>query len=488
MTIAILLLMPEKVMAQAPPLRWSTPTALSTAVEFTGQPAIVADPYGLIHVFWTQDVGGKPVSTGNPASFGNTLFHRQWDGLSWSAPVDVIAARWQGETLLHPAAAVDSRGMLHLVWQQMDGIYHSVAPSYAAGNARSWSRAQMIAETATFHLGFAIDEHDMLHLAYVRRKDDSGDGNLYYIQSSDGGRTWSSPIAITALSAATETMPYRPRIATDSAGRLHLVWTENDPPDWLGTSVFYSRSLDGGKTWSSSVRIDGQEDASKWTRWVARIDVAVRPPDEVHLVWVCGERPYRCHQWSDDGGDMWYPVHHLFGGLHSLAYWDAVAIDSSDTIYWFIQLRYPEALYYTYWQESGWVDPPLLLSEAPEVRSLHGLEAAVRCGNELHLVGVSPPQTGPVWNVWATTPAKRFALRPVPTAHVASATTATPSPLSMQLSPPLQSAIQKPLAATRPAQGTRYTNIDTSIPLVIPVLLVVFLLMILSIIRSHRSS
>ena len=46
--------------AQSPPadIRWSEPINLSNTVTSSGYPAVVADLYGLVHVFWIENDGG----------------------------------------------------------------------------------------------------------------------------------------------------------------------------------------------------------------------------------------------------------------------------------------------------------------------------------------------------------------------------------------------------------------------------------------------
>src|SRR3990170_1678735 len=59
-----------------------------------------------------------------------------------------------------------------------------------------------------------------------------------------------------------------PKIAADSAGKLHAVWLDRRG---VNEDIYYTNSSDGGQTWTASRRID---DAPPWVAsW--DVDVAV---------------------------------------------------------------------------------------------------------------------------------------------------------------------------------------------------------------------
>ncbi len=71
------------------------------------------------------------------------------------------------------------------------------------------------------------------------------------VVSNDGGSTWNPPVKVSDQPSANE---YMPAIASDPYGNLHVFWYDNR----AGTgrwALYYSRSSDGGMTWSPAIRV-----------------------------------------------------------------------------------------------------------------------------------------------------------------------------------------------------------------------------------------
>ena len=120
----------------------------------------------------------------------------------------------------HPSIAVDSRGTVHLVWDDNtpgnEEIFYAYKP--AGGN---WSSPVNISNNAGASRSpcIAIDKNDKIHIAW---QDDSPDGQwriFYSYKSPDS--SWSIPETITAMHQS-----LRPVLSVDSGLGIHLFWFE----------------------------------------------------------------------------------------------------------------------------------------------------------------------------------------------------------------------------------------------------------------------
>ena len=430
------------------PVKWSPPINISDTPTGSLDPAIVTDKYGYAHVFWIEDFEGTKIGKnyqGIPT--GNTIYYRRWDGASWTEPIDLFVT---STTYSYPTPAVDDAGRLYLIWAAFEGVYFSSAPANAATSAMAWTPKFIL--TSTYGLKPAIFAHGdgIIDIIYsANQESGSKNGNIYHIRSVDRGKTWTAPAQISEVYPNTGTLAVFPRIAIDGQERLHVAWYETDPPDYLGTAAFYARSVDNGETWSIPLKV---VESNPDEIWASAIQVATIGDNEVHLTWVCGRLPHRCHQWSTNGGETWTPPHHVFGELHSLAIWDAITSDSGGKLYWIMQLRYPEALYYSYWTGDHWIDPPLVV-DAAVIPAGHGPQIAINHGNQLDLV----VQHQTKWDIWFAQGITSLstATTPIPPPTVLSTSEATLTPTTTPTVTPITATpVIKNATITDPSPDT----------------------------------
>lgn len=104
-----------------------------------------------------------------------------------------------------------------------------------------------------------------------------GNGTEYFTSSTDGGTTWSIPVAVDpgAGTIALPTWWIDGALAVDSHGTLYASWdTQNDSSDigWLAWST------DGGQTWSAPIQVAFGSGENL-------LEVAAAGPDSVYVGW-----------------------------------------------------------------------------------------------------------------------------------------------------------------------------------------------------------
>lgn len=81
-------------------------------------------------------------------------------------------------------------------------------------------------------------------------------GHIYLQHSDDRGRTFSEPVAVNRVPEPVDDQGEdRPQIAFGPEGEIYLLWTRKLDVPWTG-HIRFSRSLDGGQTFSKPVNVN----------------------------------------------------------------------------------------------------------------------------------------------------------------------------------------------------------------------------------------
>jgi len=415
--------------AQSGPIVWSPHTNLSNSPQASAHPAIVADDYGLVHVFWSEEVGGKPVTPGEGIrNTGNSIFYTRWDGQSWSAPLDIlfvpheVRAEW-------PVATIDAENKLHVLWESYTTVYYSSAPSWDADSAQNWSQPLLLTASSNstpWGAGIAADVQGTLHVVYAAIGDEEG---LNYTRSTDGGETWELPFRLYGPFAPSEEPPSMVQIVTDEAGRLHVVWQRNQV-EGSGYGVYYARSTNGGETWDAPIQLADRdpEDFSVGTPYLI-----ANGASELHLIYVDGAytgSKGRFHRISRDGGASWGEPMLIIPELVGINGYVMPVLDGAGQMHLIANMRTEEeqavGIYYARWLGTGWSPVTPIDVSIPQI---HYTAVTVRLGNELHIV-YNQLRGAEIWHIHGLvsqlTPQPTLAL-PTPTLPAQPTQTAAPT-------------------------------------------------------------
>ncbi len=125
----------------------------------------------------------------------------------------------------------------------------------------------------------AVDQQGRIHIVWW---DCRGPCTVYYSRSDDGGKSFTENIPVTNLSSANQW----PVVAVDSEGNPHVAWFHI-------CNLYYTKSTDGGKTFLDSTIINDKPE-----RGNGRISIAIDEDDEVHIAWM-GSRHINDHPGDD---------------------------------------------------------------------------------------------------------------------------------------------------------------------------------------------
>lgn len=256
-----------------------TRTALGLSACGGGEYARATDPWvsfapdGTVY----QIALGISGEVNQPSSVSGVLVYRSTDGgLTWSAPITV--ARDTGslfndkETIT--ADPLDPR-FVYAVWDRLLGDTSSTIFARSTDAGASWEPARAIYTPTTGTIGNLIrvlpDGTLVNAFMLVAPR---GTPSIHVMRSGDRGATWSEPIQVAVAAGLGASDPETgfairdgaiiPQMAVGRDGVLHMVWQDSRFTQ-VRDAIAYSRSADGGRTWSQPVRVNSNADVAAFT-------------------------------------------------------------------------------------------------------------------------------------------------------------------------------------------------------------------------------
>jgi len=148
-----------------------------------------------------------------------------------------------------PRVALDSNEAVNVTWGDTTGGGRQVVFQRSTDQGATFGPLLNLSNSAgfAFYPDIAVDPSDALNVVW----EDTGSGQsvIVFSRSVDGGQTFSTPTLVStgADSAAGA------RVIADSQGRLSFAWVDTSPD---GTAqAFYARSTDHGQTFSTPINI-----------------------------------------------------------------------------------------------------------------------------------------------------------------------------------------------------------------------------------------
>ena len=272
-------------------------------------PASMAiNAYGYINIVWYDETPGNL----------EIFFKKSVDGgTSWSANQRLT---WSLEDSYNTDSAADSFGHLHIVWYEslmQPEVYYKKSTDAGA----SWLTSRRLTWTGgtSSHPDIAVDYLGQLHLVW--KGEATGNDQIYYKKSTDNGETWTASKRLTWTSGDT----WYPAMTVTSSGDIHVVWDDDTPGN---KEIYYKKSTDGGDTWTASKRITWTPGASMYS------GIAVDSTGQLHVVWyenVSGNNEIYYSR-STDGGASWSPGQRLTWNSGSSTF-PAISADTSGNVH-----------------------------------------------------------------------------------------------------------------------------------------------------------
>lgn len=422
---------------------WSNPISLSGPGSFAWFPEIAADSTGKIHVVWSSGVPG----------YDMVLYTASKDGITWEKNNDIAGAvtNVNESAATRPAIALDAQGLFHLSYED-NNLFYTHAPITSAGLANSWIPTMQInGKQAAYFSRIVIDGKGTIFLFYTENVPAINCTECFHLfvrQSSDFGKTWSDPIDISGEANGAA----KPQAIVDTHNNIHVVW-EGGFGGGLGqltdpTTVNYSASYDGGKTWTKPIQFIAQS-----TKQAKNITIDQDGSGQLLVVWWNLPEDKLYYQTSDDDGRSWtdpHPIPDVWGiwTVYQSRLDDySTTTDSGGNIHLAAIARLAEddknlSVVDLVWDQSSWSKPFVVstyTSDAPEWPRI-----AISGGNQVNMVWfvrdhdhiyVSDKGQYQVWYARGQASSPSTQPQPIPTIKPTLITTSTVSKGTMQQIP-----------------------------------------------------
>ena len=179
-------------------------------------------------MFWTKFVEEE---------YGQ-IFWRTYSQGSWSAEQQITSGEGYAG---FPSVAVDSKGVLHLVWYGFDGTTYQVY--YSRYEFNNWSTPVRLSQgyPDSVNPTIAVDSKDNLHVAWY--KSNGHQYQIYYVQWAG---SWGDQVILS--SGLTDSL--NPTMAVDRLGRVYVFWDKGEAGQ---TQIYFALFKDGA--WSGQIPI-----------------------------------------------------------------------------------------------------------------------------------------------------------------------------------------------------------------------------------------
>jgi hypothetical protein len=255
---------------------------------FIGVTSLALDDNDAIYVAWTDNRSGI-------GYIGNDIYlSRSLDGGVTFEPNVRVNDDLDDVIQMGVSIAATGVGQVYAVW--LDGrnspsdvfweigfdIYFAKSSD---GGKTFGNNIKLNEEGGVFHHylyrpSIAVDTMGNIHVAWHTNK--NGEYNIYYSKSTDGGFSFTPNVIVNNVNDAHKR--FQVSITTDKMNNVYITWVDYRNGDY-NSDIYFSKSIDGGKTFSKNIRVNDDGNTSPPTSYQASPDILVDEDNHVYVVW-----------------------------------------------------------------------------------------------------------------------------------------------------------------------------------------------------------
>ncbi len=225
-------------------------------------------------------------------NIGESIVHARFNGNTWSE-LALVSRGMPNIAKGDPAFDMSDNGSVGAAAWINYGAGEQHLPYAAVFRNGVWETPVALSATPKQMWGrrmtLAVDSAGVAHLVWSDIEVGNGRGKLNYSwRNLVSGAAWETKVIVPAANSDW-CRQENPQLAIDGAGVLHLVWTgcvlKNPPNAWPHEIyAMYARSTNGGASWSTPVRI-GKTEPGEENDTVSRPAIGIGAGNEVYVLY-----------------------------------------------------------------------------------------------------------------------------------------------------------------------------------------------------------
>jgi len=210
---------------------------------------------------------------------GEIFFRKSTDtGTTWSSPKRLT---WTSGTSDYPSISVDMDNHIHVAWHDNTSGEYQIYYKKSTDGGSTWTAMKRLSWTGGLSVNPDLLARPVelsngswivgLHITWASYVDYNDE--VFHKSGYDWLGTWTDPVTKRVTwNSGTSRLP---RIAVDSESRLHLVWQDSSPGNY---EIYYARSVNGGGSWDKE-RLTWSDGSSEHPT------IATDPADNIYVAW-----------------------------------------------------------------------------------------------------------------------------------------------------------------------------------------------------------
>ncbi|MGN6186689.1 MAG: InlB B-repeat-containing protein, partial [Thermoanaerobaculia bacterium] len=247
---------------------FSTPVGVRTGNFYNGyrtdngiEPAVAADGHGNVYVAY----GAYTTNSSGTFLGYNVWVSRSTDSGSSFTPEFPITEISSAQKKPRRVRATASYLYVLFMDETNDDLYcHRRSVGATTGTT---GRVNATPGAVQYGGDFAVGPNDAILYATFSDTTSDAEGNIPFTKSTDGGRSWSAGVRV---NDSTNRQQYHPGIGIDSAGRIHMAWTDGRSNG--RAQAYYAVSYDNGVSFSPNVNVSAPMTDVRFTQTHLAVD------------------------------------------------------------------------------------------------------------------------------------------------------------------------------------------------------------------------